>query len=147
MPTLLWGKSGHVQTILYGKMGRVNSPFPLGDRHSIIMNDGATMTFDIFKPLSETGEFLIKYFHVNYQLYHLNWEGVNVILDKNCILLVCPGIANSSESVYIRTYIDFAQRQGYTLAVLNHLGAVKSITLTSPRLYTYGIFSADFCSY
>lgn len=112
VPTLLWGKSGHVQTILYGKMGRVNSPFPLGDRHSIIMSDGATMTFDIFKPLSET--------------------------DKNCILMVCPGIANSSESVYIRTYIDFAQRQGYTLAVLNHLGAVKSITLTSPRLYTYG---------
>lgn len=76
VPTLLWGKSGHVQTILYGKMGRVNSPFPLGDRHSIIMSDGATMTFDIFKPLSETGDFFVKYY-VNYQI-------INKLIGDQC---------------------------------------------------------------
>ncbi|ESO06082.1 hypothetical protein HELRODRAFT_64185 [Helobdella robusta] len=112
VPTFLWGKSGHVQTFLYGKMGRINSPYPLGDRHSFVMEDGATMTFDIFAPISN--------------------------INKKCVLLVCPGIANSSESLYIRTYIDYAQRMGYMLAVLNHLGAVKSVDLTAPRLYTYG---------
>jgi len=31
-------------------MGRINSPFPSGVRHSIIMSDKATLTFDIFEP-------------------------------------------------------------------------------------------------
>ena len=31
-------------------MGRINSPFPSGVRHSVIMSDKATLTFDIFEP-------------------------------------------------------------------------------------------------
>jgi len=46
-----------VQTILYGKMGRVDSPMPRGSRCAKLLADGATMTFDIFQPLGnlETG--------------------------------------------------------------------------------------------
>jgi len=57
VPTWFWGKSGHVQTILYGKMGRVDSPMPRGSRCAKLLADGATMTFDIFQPLGnlETG--------------------------------------------------------------------------------------------
>ena len=46
-----------MQTFLYGKMGRVKVPQPKGERHSVVMRDGATMTFDIFKPLGEKGKF------------------------------------------------------------------------------------------
>jgi predicted alpha/beta-fold hydrolase len=52
--------------------------------------------------------------------------------------LVCPGIANSSESIYIRTYVQYAQDCGFRVAVLNHLGALKNIKLTAPRIFTYG---------
>ena len=32
-------------------MGRVKSPFPRGDRHAVVLPDGATVTFDIFEPV------------------------------------------------------------------------------------------------
>ncbi|XP_013395951.1 monoacylglycerol lipase ABHD2 isoform X1 [Lingula anatina] len=114
MPPLIWGRSGHLQTIVYGKLGRIQSPFPRGQRHKIIMRDGATLTFDIFEPLKK---------HVTKGDY---------------TMLVCPGIANSSESVYIRTFVDYAQNAGYRVGVLNHLGAIQTIKLTSPRIFTYG---------
>jgi abhydrolase domain-containing protein 2 len=53
-------------------------------------------------------------------------------------MLICPGIANSSESLYIRTMVDYAQKNGYRVSVLNHLGALKDVPLTAPRIYTYG---------
>ena len=46
----MWGKSGHIQTLIYGKMGRMNSPMPCGDRHFEVLNDGATMSYDVFQP-------------------------------------------------------------------------------------------------
>lgn len=53
IPPLLWGKSGHLQTVLYGKMGRVNTPTPCGARKFLPMQDGATATFDLFEPLGD----------------------------------------------------------------------------------------------
>lgn len=50
IPPLLWGKSGHLQTALYGKLGRVSSPNPSGVRMYLPMVDGATATFDLFEP-------------------------------------------------------------------------------------------------
>ena len=50
IPPLLWGKSGHLQTALYGKMGRVSAPTPFGVRKYLPMQDGATATFDLFEP-------------------------------------------------------------------------------------------------
>lgn len=53
IPPLLWGKSGHLQTALYGKMGRVKTPTPCGVRKFLPMPDGATATFDLFEALGE----------------------------------------------------------------------------------------------
>ncbi|XP_065703288.1 monoacylglycerol lipase ABHD2 [Patagioenas fasciata] len=114
IPPLIWGKSGHIQTALYGKMGRVRSPHPYGLRKYLTMPDGATATFDLFEPRSE----------------HCIGEDVTMV--------ICPGIANHSEKQYIRTFVDYAQKNGYRCAVLNHLGALPNIELTSPRMFTYG---------
>ena len=62
-------------------------------------------------------------------------------VDNSATLLVCPGIANSSESVYIRTFVYHAQQNGFRVAVLNHLGALADVPLTSPRIYTYGLIT------
>ncbi|KAG8440662.1 hypothetical protein GDO86_006418 [Hymenochirus boettgeri] len=114
IPPLIWGKSGHIQTALYGKMGRVSSPNPSGLRKYLTMPDGATATFDLFEPLAE----------------HCIGDDITMV--------ICPGIANHSEKQYIRTFVDYAQKNGYRCAVLNHLGALPDIELTSPRMFTYG---------
>uniref|UniRef100_A0A3B4EDZ5 Monoacylglycerol lipase ABHD2 n=1 Tax=Pygocentrus nattereri TaxID=42514 RepID=A0A3B4EDZ5_PYGNA len=114
IPPLLWGKSGHFQTALYGKMGRVSSPHPCGMRLYLPMQDGATATFDLFEPLGD----------------HLTGDDITMV--------ICPGIGNHSEKHYIRTFVGYSQKQGYRCAVLNHLGALPNIELTSPRMFTYG---------
>ncbi|CAJ1055989.1 monoacylglycerol lipase ABHD2 isoform X3 [Xyrichtys novacula] len=114
IPPLLWGKSGHLQTALYGKMGRVNTPTPCGVRKFLPMHDGATATFDLFEALGE----------------HSSGDDITMV--------ICPGIGNHSEKNYIRTFVDHSQRQGYRCAVLNHLGALPNMELTSPRMFTYG---------
>lgn len=53
-------------------------------------------------------------------------------------MVICPGIGNHSEKHYIRTFVNHSQRQGYRCAVLNHLGSLPNIELTSPRMFTYG---------
>lgn len=53
-------------------------------------------------------------------------------------MVICPGIGNHSEQKYIRTFVDYSQRRGYRCAVLNHLGALPNMELTSPRMFTYG---------
>ncbi|KAL7980130.1 hypothetical protein Chor_001398 [Crotalus horridus] len=112
IPPLIWGKSGHIQTALYGKMGRVSSPHPYGLRKYLTMSDGATATFDLFEPLAENSS------------------------KEDITMVICPGIANHSEKQYIRTFVDYAQKKGYRCAVLNHLGALPNIELTSPRMFT-----------
>ena len=59
-------------------------------------------------------------------------------LSGDFTLALCPGIANSSESNYIRTLVHYAQEHGYRCAVLNHLGALKDIQLTSNHIFSYG---------
>lgn len=53
-------------------------------------------------------------------------------------MVICPGIGNHSEKHYIRTFVGHSQKEGYRCAVLNHLGALPNIELTSPRMFTYG---------
>lgn len=53
-------------------------------------------------------------------------------------MVICPGIGNHSEQKYVRTFVDHSQRRGYRCAVLNHLGALPDVELTSPRMFTYG---------
>ncbi|GFN87874.1 adenosine deaminase cecr1-a [Plakobranchus ocellatus] len=113
-PPYLWGKNGHVQTIVYALMGRLNIQVPDGVRHSKIMPDGANLTFDLYEPLRP---------HPSGGSY--------------CIIF-CPGIGNNSESPYIQSLVHHSQQLGYIAVVLNHLGSLKKLPLTSPRLFTYG---------
>lgn len=53
-------------------------------------------------------------------------------------MAICPGIGNTSESVYVRTFVHYAQCHGYRCAVLNHIGALSSVQVTSNRIFTYG---------
>lgn len=62
----------------------------------------------------------------------------SVCVSDDITMVICPGIGNHSEKNYIRTFVDFSQRRGYRCAVLNHLGALPNLELTSPRLFTYG---------
>ncbi|XP_010783064.1 abhydrolase domain-containing protein 2-B-like [Notothenia coriiceps] len=114
IPPPLWGKSGHLQTVLYGKMGRINTPKPCGVRKFLPMQDGATASFDLFEARAD----------------HSTGDDITMV--------ICPGIGNHSEKNYIRTFVDYSQRQGYRCAVLNHLGALPDMELTSPRMFTYG---------
>ena len=49
-PPFLWGKSGHIQTFVFGAIGRFLAPEEDGERHSIIVPDGSTVYYDIFEP-------------------------------------------------------------------------------------------------
>lgn len=60
--------------------------------------------------------------------------------EDDITVAICPGIGNSSESVYIRTFVHYAQCHGYRCAVLNHIGALPSVQVTSSRIFTYGKF-------
>ena len=53
MPTSLWGKSGHIQTGVYGKVGRFDAPQVKGVRKHIVMPDGGTVCYDMFEATAE----------------------------------------------------------------------------------------------
>lgn len=113
IPTRLWGFSGHMQTILHSLIGRLHCCWPIGERVYLLLHDGTTLTYDVYQPADNSYE-------------------------DDITVAICPGIANSSESVYIRTFVYWAQYHGYRCAVLNHVGVLKSVPVTSPRIFTYG---------
>lgn len=113
IPTRLWGFSGHVQTILHSVIGRVKCPWPIGERVFLNLEDGTTLTYDMYHPLD-----------TSYQ--------------DELSIAICPGICNTSESVYIRTFVHWAQYHGYRCAVLNHVGALHNVPVTAPRIFSYG---------
>lgn len=53
--------------------------------------------------------------------------------------VICPGLANSSDSYYIRTFVEHAQNSGYRCCVLNHVGTPIDVPVTSPRIFSYGM--------
>ncbi|XP_035732063.1 abhydrolase domain-containing protein 2-like [Vespa mandarinia] len=112
-PTRLWGFSGHVQTVVHSIIGRVRCPWPIGDRVYIGLSDDTTLTYDLYQPLTNGHE-------------------------DDITIAICPGIGNTSESVYIRTFVHLVQCHGYRCAVLNHVGALSSVKVTAPRIFTYG---------
>lgn len=69
------------------------------------------------------------------------------MLTDDITMVICPGIGNHSEKHYIRTFVDYSQKQGYRCAVLNHLGALPNVELTSPRMFTYGKTSVGVIKY
>jgi len=113
-PTRLWGYSGHVQTIIGGVISFFRSPLLNGKRFAFKVSDGATVTYDLYQPLDKQQN------------------------NDDITLALAPGICNSSESVYIRRVVYHAQFSGYRVAVLNHVGALKCVPVTSPRIFHFG---------
>ncbi|KAM3720809.1 Monoacylglycerol lipase [Dirofilaria immitis] len=113
-PPLLWGRSGHLQTASYGLFGHASLIRTYDCRHVVKLSDGASVIFDVFEPVKP---------HPS---------------RKDITLALCPGIANTSESNYIRTCVHYTQENGFRCAVLNHLGALKHVPLTSNRIFSYG---------
>uniref|UniRef100_A0A0K0F6B0 Alpha/beta hydrolase2 (inferred by orthology to a D. melanogaster protein) n=1 Tax=Strongyloides venezuelensis TaxID=75913 RepID=A0A0K0F6B0_STRVS len=111
---LLWGKNGHIQTGAYGILGHSELQRTYNERCFVVLDDNTTVVYDIFEPTSSSSH------------------------GKNITLALCPGIANNSESNYIRTCVHYAQQHGYRIAVLNHLGSLKDVQLTSNRIFCYG---------
>lgn len=114
VPPLIWGRNGHIQTATYGLLGHVSLKRTYNKRHIVTLSDGSSVIFDVFEPVAS----------------HLS--------GRDYTLVLCPGIANSSESNYIRTCVHNAQEKGYRCAVLNHLGALPNVQLTSTRIFSYG---------
>ncbi|KAK0428800.1 hypothetical protein QR680_011010 [Steinernema hermaphroditum] len=113
-PPLVWGRNGHFQTAVYGVLGHTSLKRTFDRRHVVRLEDGTSVTFDVFEPM------------VPHKSGH------------DYTLALTPGIANSSESNYIRTAVHYAQEAGYRCAVLNHLGALADVELTSDRIFSYG---------
>lgn len=115
IPTRFWGFSGHIQTIVQGVISRLHCPLVNGHRVSLRLTDGATVTYDLYHAIEQHPE-----------------EG------QDFTLAICPGIGNNSESVYVRRVVYNAQLNGYRVCVLNHIGTLASVPVTSPRLFMYG---------
>lgn len=84
-----------------------------GKRVVLKLTDGATLTYDVYPPIDlepVTGDFT---------------------------MAICPGIGNNSESVYIRRVIYNAQIKGFRVAVLNHIGTLSTVPVTSPRIFRF----------
>ena len=63
----------------------------------------------------------------------------------DCSILVCPGFCNSSEKKYVRAFVQYAMDKGFRVFVLNHVGSLSSVKLTSPKVFTYGMVASHFC--
>jgi len=113
-PTRLWGYSGHIQTILQGVISRLSCPLVDGRRHFIKLDDGALVTYDLYQPMTKNTS------------------------NDDVTIAISPGICNSSESIYVRRVVYHAQFQGYRVSVLNHIGTLKCVPVTSPRIFTAG---------
>ena len=108
-PPLLWGRNGHIQTLLFGIVGRIRPPRPSGRRETRISRDGASVAFDVFD---------------------------STIDPSKPIIIVCPGIGGSVESSSVRVFVDYATSFGHGVVVFNHVGVVCSVR--QRRLFTYG---------
>lgn len=60
-PPWLWGRNGHVQTAVYGVLGRHMIARVAKKRYYVSLKDGTTVTFDVFEPSpgQERGQFFI----------------------------------------------------------------------------------------
>jgi len=83
-----------MQTFFAGKVGRVNPPKLQGKHHEIRMNDGATMTFDVYEPYDTKPEEVNLYYNkLFFFLCFLHLINIMAILEMDshthlCMLLV-----------------------------------------------------------
>lgn len=84
----LWGRSGHMQTAIYGALKHSSLERHYDQRISLPLPDGSTITFDIFEPICS----------------HQSGRDVTLVLT--------PGISNCAESNYIRTLVHHSMGFG-----------------------------------
>ena len=110
----LWGHSGHLQTLVFGIVGRLSLP-PLSPERLVFNTvDRSQVSLDIFSPSGSSP------------------------VDVTPIVFVIPGICNSSESGYVRAFASTVMEAGYRAAVFNHHGTVLDLPIAAPRLFTFG---------
>ena len=114
IPSTLWGYSGHIQTIIEELTNFFPNPLLNGERFTFITNDGATISYDFYQFRSK------------------------IKSEKDITLAVAPGACSSSETPNVRRLVNNAQLNGYNIAVLNHVGVLKCVPLTSPRIFNFG---------
>lgn len=115
VPPLLWGKNGHLHTFVFSKLSP-KIECKATRQHSVKLEDNSTVIFDIFEPCPDekselTGDYTI---------------------------VVVPGIANDSSGAYVLLLCKYVTKLGCRVVVLNHLGVLPGVKLTSKRIFTYG---------
>ena len=80
-------------------------------RHFIKTEDGTTISYDMYQPTNETSDSIGDY-----------------------TMVVAPGMFCSSEDPYIKRFVPMAQSKGFRVAVQNHLGVLKDVQVTSPKI-------------
>lgn len=119
IPTRLWGKSGHVQSVLHTIIGRFgDTPKTVGKRYTLTAWDGSIISYDIFESDNDST--------------------IKTSSGKAALILIVPGICNTAENKYIKSFTQYMTSEGFRVAVYNHTGALKSIELKRPRIFTYG---------
>ncbi|XP_075265155.1 monoacylglycerol lipase ABHD2-like isoform X2 [Convolutriloba macropyga] len=117
-PTWFWGKSGHIQTVLFGVMQKPHkaaADMSECKQYSVTLpSDGSVVYFHVYEPLKP----------------HESGEEVT--------LLLCPGIFGSYNKSYVQSTVGAACSRGYRIVCLNHLGVLEDVQLKTPRLFTYG---------
>jgi hypothetical protein len=63
---------------------------------------------------------------------------------EDLTIAICPGICNSSDTIYIQAFIHNALRRGFRCAVLNHIGTLPSVPLKTARIFSYGERNTSF---
>lgn len=113
-PPIFWGNCGHLQTIIFTFFGRFKGPAIKGERVLLKVEDGATISYDIFHPSSD------------------------VKPKEDLMFFLAPGFTSNSETDYVCTFMQYLTTSGYRCAVLNQVGTIPSIPLTAPRLFSFG---------
>lgn len=112
-PPIFWGNCGHLQTIIFALLGRYY-PSIKGERVLLRADDGATISYDIFHPNSSVKQ------------------------REDLIFFLVPGIISNSETDYVCTFMQYLTAAGYRCAVLNQVGTLPSVPVTSARLFAFG---------
>jgi len=117
VPTMLWGRSGHFQTVLHAAFGRIGTEDPLTSSQRVHLDapDGSRVTYDLFEP-----------------------EKSKLKSSSADMILVVPGIGNHAETCYIRAYSHYMTRHGFRVAVYNHTGALQDEELKKPKIFSFG---------
>lgn len=121
-PPLLWGRNGHLQTVLWSTLGRLFPPRLNASRVWVTTHDGALCSVDFVAAaaMPATGE-------------------AGSSSAPTPVAVIVPGFTNTAEHRYVRCVAHHLAQSGLNVAVFNPVGCLRSAPLgDSPRLFLYG---------